>query len=406
MPAYANVNGETVIDGALFVPNVGPWWAEVTFETAPDLSGAVTFSLGPLDLSGTIDPTHDGVFGEQRRSRIIGGGGGWGTLVPAQHYHNDAGVRALAVAQDAARLAGETLGDFNPAADAVGVDYVRESGAASRVLEDVIGGVPWFVDYSGSTIVGERTQSEAATGSYEVLDFNPRENLATVAIDDLSLVGVGSILTEGLDGPLTVFGLEVRVGVDSSRTVAWGGGTAAGRGRLAGALRRIVESVTDDRLFGKYRYRVVSMSGDRVELQAVVARPGLPDILPVSQKPGCAGAHASLAGGSVVLVEFVEGDRTLPLVVAYAGKGEEGHAPTELDLSVATTLRLGSDGASEGVTLGDSHKSWVDAHTHSYTPAVHTGPANTAQTSPPTTGPLPAGIPDPAPATSSRVFAE
>ncbi len=410
--AYANVDGETVIEGVLHVPNVGPWWADVTFEGAPDLSGAVVFNLGPLALSGSIDPTHDGTFGDQRLSRIVAGGGGWGTLVAPQHYHNDGGVRALSVAQDAARAAGETLGDFAPAADVVGVDYVRQSGPASRVLEDVIGGVAWWVGYDGVTRVGARETSEADPADYQILDFDPADKLATIAIDDLSKVGIGSILSETLDAPLTVFELEVRVGVDSSRTTAWGGGDHHTRGRLTGVLRDIVRRAVSDRLYGKYRYRVIQMSGVRVELQAVAQIAGLPDVIPVSMKPGAAGAHAKLTGGSIVIVEFIDGLRTMPIVTAFPGKGEEGHAPDELDLSVVTTLRLGSASASEGVTLGDSHKSWADGHKHGYIDSIGTaGTPTPSITSTPTQspGPPPTGLPvtpDSAPATSIKVLVE
>lgn len=405
MTAYANVDGETVIEGVLHVPNVGPWWADVTFEGAPDLSDAVTFNLGPLALSGTIDARHDGVFGEQRRSRIVGGGGGWGGLVAAQHYHNDGGVRALGVAQDAARLTGETLDEasFSPASASIGVDYVREAGPASRVLEHVIGAVPWHVAYDGQTIVGARPNSEADGEDYEVLGFDPSERLATLAIDDLSAVLVGSILTVGLEAPLTVRELEVRIGVESSRTMAWGGGSEGGRGRLAGLFRGLVEHVGGERLPFKYKYRVVEMDGDRVKLQAVSVSAGLPDVIPVRQKPGVAGAHASLTGGSIVIVEFIEGDHTQPIVTAYAGKGEEGDAPGELDFSVATTLRLGSEGASEGVTLGDSHKSWADGHTHgpgTFETVVGSGGGGGVVTG---TSDAPGSA---SPATSTRVFVE
>ena len=405
MTAYANVDGETVTEATLHVPNVGPWWAEVTFELAPALEGgaAVVLSLGELELRGTVDPNDNGVFGEQRKSRIIGGGGAWGTLLAAQHYHNDAGVRALAVAQDAARLAGESLGTFAPAADTVGLDYVRQAGTASRVLEDVVGAVPWFVDYDGLTQVGARPTAAVDVEAYQVLDADPRENLVTVAVDDLRTVGIGSILSEGLEAPLTVYELEARVTVDASRVTAWGGGSAAGRGRLAGLFLALSAAASRGRLFGRYRYRVVNMAGARVELQAVAAAAGLPDVLPISQRPGVAGAHAKLTGGSIVLVEFIEGDRTMPIVSAFAGKDEEGDAPDELDFSVTSTLRLGSDSASEGVGLGDSLKSYLDAHTHAY---VGGGTASApALTSPPTTAP--AGTPlDPAPSGSGKVKAD
>ncbi len=416
MTAYANVDGHTCIEAVLHVPNVGPWWADVVFEGAPEVSGAVVFALGDLQLHGTVDLSADGTFGEQRRSRIVAGGGGWATLVTAQHYHSEAGVRALGVAQDAARLAGETLGTFAPAVDSIGADYTREAGLASRVLEDVIGGTPWHVDYSGQTIVGTRATAEADAADYQVLDFNPRENLVTLAIDDLETVGIGSILSEGLDNPLTVRELEVRVSVDASRTTAWGGGTAAGRGRLAGLVEGVVRAVTDDRLPYKYRYRVIRMATNRVELQAVALTAGLPDVLPVSMRPGVAGAHAKLVAGSRVLVEFIEGDRTMPVIVGFAGKDDTGHAADELDFSVTTSLRLGGASASEGVTLGTTHKSWADAHKHSYIDSVASGVGVTSTPTPTLTtepaiasGPPPTGLPitpDPAPATSTKVFAE
>lgn len=399
MAAYANVDGESCLHVEFHVPNIGPWWADVIFETSPDVSGAVVLSLGALQLNGTISPSEDGTFGAQRRSRIVGGAGGWATLVPAQHYHSDAGVSALVVAQDAARLAGETLGAFAPEVPSIGIDYVREAGLAARVLEDVIGAVPWFVGYDGVTVVGSRTTTNPTAADYQVLDFDPRENLVSLAIDDLLKVGIGSVLTEGLDAPVTVFELEVIVDPEKSRTTAWAGGSAGGRSRLVDLFRGMVRRSVDGQLFGKYRYRVVKLSGDRVELQAVVQAAGVPDILPISMRPGVAGAHAKLAAGSLVLVEFIEGNRTLPIVTGFAGKGDSGHEPTELDFSVLTTMRLGSGSASEGLTLGDSHKAWADGHTHSQ--GTLTAPSGGGQVTGVSGAPVTT-----APATSGKVFAE
>lgn len=410
MTAFANVDGHTILEGRLIVPNVGPWYAEVTFEGAPEVAGAVTLAIGPLVLSGVIDQRNDGVFGEQRRSRIVGGGGGWGALLPALHYHNDAGVRALSVAQDAARLAGEEIGAFAPASSTVGIDYVRQAGLASRVLEDVIGsGVPWHVDFDGLTNVGERSTSTPDVSTYEVLENDPREALATLAVDDLSSIAIGSVLTRApLVGPVTVHEIEVVIGVDRLRVKAWYGARVAGatatsgaaslsaRGRIAQSLRDIAQRSTDARLFGRYRYRVVQMSGDRVELQAVAAGLGLPDVLPISMRPGVAGAHAVLTGGGIVLVEFVEGDRTLPIVSAFAGKEDVGHAPASLTFDVTSTLLLGSPGATEGVPLGASLKAWLDGHAHTYTP----GGGPLTLTSPPTSAPA---VPDPSPSPSAKV---
>ena len=399
MTAYANVDGETVIEGVVYVPNIGPWWADVVFEGEPDISGAVTLNLGTLALLGTVDDTHDGTFGEQRRTRIVAGGGGWGTLVEPLGYHSDSGVNAREIADDAARIAGEEIDAFSPANASIGIDYVRRAAPAMRVLEDAIGGVPWHVAYDGRTNVGARAIGEVPVEAYEVLDFNPRANLVTIAADDLAPIAIGLTLSQGLDAPVTAFEIEIRIGTDSSRTVVWGGGETVGRGRLARAFAGMVSALTEPaRLFARYRFRVVQMSANRVELQAVAQIAGLPDVLPVSQKPGVAGAHAKLAGGGIVLVEFIEGNPALPVVSAYAGKDEEGHAPAELDFSVGTTLRLGSDAASQGVPFGDSLKSYIDGHAHSYIPD---GTGVAALTSPPSSAPI--FVLDPSPSPSSKV---
>lgn len=374
MTAFCNLDGNTILEATLVVPNVGPWYAAIVFEGAPDVSGAVVLNIGPLQLHGVIDVRNNGVFAEQRRSRVVGGGGGWGSLLPALHYHNDSGVRSLSIAQDAARLAGEEIGTFNPAATQVGIDYVRQAGLASRVLEDVIGGVPWHVGFDGKTNVGARSSSTPDVESYEVLENDPRVNLATLGVDDLSAIQIGATLSRPpLVEPVQVHEIEVLVESSRLRVKAWYGATGDGdtardaphslsaRGRIAQSLRDIANRSTDSKLFGRYRYRVVRMSSDRVELQAVLSATGLPDALPITQRPGVAGAFAKLTPGAIVLVEFVEGDRTLPIVSAFAAKGDGGHAPDELTFDVVSTLFLGGPGASDFVALAPSVDSQFDA---------------------------------------------
>lgn len=347
----ASLDGHRLADARVYVPRAGAWWAEVVFEEAPDVSGVATLALGGLELRCTIDARYDGTQGLQRRSRVVGGAGSWGSLLPPKTYHNDLGVRARTIAEDAAREAGEELADFAPSAERVGPAYVRQAGPASRALEDVIGTAAWWVGYDGRTRIGERPTVEAEPGSYEVLDYDPAARLVTLTADDLGAVQIGSVLAERLDAPQTVAELDVHVTPDHVRIVAWTGEGTAQRGRLAGALRRIIERSTDRRLHGLYRYRVVRMSGDRAELQAVRRAGGLPDLLPISAWPGIAGAHAELTPGAEVLVQFVEGDRTQPIVSHFAGKDGTGWAPVELVLTASSRVRLGGtvEGANERV---------------------------------------------------------
>lgn len=374
MTALATVAGHPAIRVRLHVPPLGPWWADVELESAPDVSGRVTLALGALELSGTIDASHDGTHAEARSLRIVAGAGGWGTLLPAKAYHNDAQIRALTVAADAAREAGEELAiGFSPAAERIGIDYVRQAGPAARVLEDVIGGAAWWVDYDGVTQVGERSTSDASPDDYEVLEHEPAEHIITLAVDDLTTIGIGSVLSERLDAPQTVREIEIEYGAESFRVKAWTGGEDGGYGRLDRALRSVVARYTDGRLFGSWRYRVVQMSSDRVDLQAVRRGAGLPDVLPVSMWPGIAGAHAALTPGAEVLVEFIEGDRTMPIITHFAGKDGVGWSPVTLTFDATTLIKLGQN-AAQFVALANlvndrlsTIATKFDAHTHAET---------------------------------------
>jgi hypothetical protein len=346
--AFATVNGNRITLAKLIVANVGPWFAELDLETDPELSGSVTITLGELVLRGTVISQQDGTFGLQRKCRVVGGAGGWGTALKPKAYHNDAGIKAQLVAADAARDAGETLGSFVPVAERIGVDYVRgHNQLAASVLEQVSGRTAWWVGYDGVTNVGPRPATPLADSAYEVLAFDPRSRIATLATDDPGSIRVGSVISERLDGPQTVREIELTLSGGKFRVTAWCGGSEAEAGRLGELFRSIARRATDVQLIGKYRYRVVSMASDgRVELQAVRKGADLPDVRPISQWPGVAGAHAELTPGAEVLVEFIEGDRSMPIVTGYAGKGGAGFVPV--------SLTLGGDAGDDAARKGDA----------------------------------------------------
>lgn len=356
---FARVDEHALRSARVHVPARGPWWADVVFDEAPDVAGRVSLWLGALELVGTIQEAHDGVTGLERRSRIVAGAGGWGTLLAAKGYHNDAQIRALTVAQDAAREAGETLTDFAPATERIGVDYVRQAGPASRVLEDVIGGAAWWVGYDGQTRVGERSSGEA-TG-YELLEVDPAAHVATLAADELDGLRIGTTIDgDQLDEPQTIRELAIEVTEEGVRARAWFGADDGGHGRIARALRSVVARFGDSRLFGLWAYRVIRTNVDRVELQPVDRGLGLPELIPVSMWPGVAGAHAELAAGAEVLVQFVNGQRTRPVVTHFAGKDGTGWTPAESILSASSKLRLGSESATEAGVLGNAQNSALD----------------------------------------------
>jgi hypothetical protein len=182
-----------------------------------------------------------------------------------------------------------------------------------------------------------------------------------LAVDDVRAVGIGSILSERLDAAQTVRELEIDVSVQGVRVKAWCGGSASTASRLTGAIRAIIASATDGKIYGLRKYRVTQMSADRVELQVVRRDAGLPDILPISMWPGLAGAHAALTPGAEVLVEFIDGEPTDPVITHFAGKGGAGFVPVSLAISVSSLLKLGDESATDFVALASKVDAAVNA---------------------------------------------
>lgn len=332
--AATTVGGFATTRLLLHVPHSGPWIVEADMAGDEPLSGRVVVQLLGSELIGTVQPTASGTFGLQRKVRIIAGAGGWQNRIPAKAYHNDAGVKASQVAQDAAAACGETLGTFEPVSARLGSDWVRTDlpgSTAASALEAAAGGLRWWVDYAGVTQVGARPQLTPVAGSYEVLSFDPRAGRAEIAIDALSAVSVGSLLTERLDAPARVAAFELLVEQGKTRLTAW---CAEDAGVTEGAdlLVKLIERVIARKLLGVYRYRVVSLVGDRLQLQAVTKAHGVPDLPVVSMWPGLAGSHATLALGTQVLIQFEAGDRAVPLVTGFVGRGGPFDVPEMLEL--------------------------------------------------------------------------
>lgn len=346
--SVVTANGYPLVAVELHVPHRGAWWARIEFVDAPEIEDSVEVAIDELLLTGTIVPERGGTHGAHRSALIFAGAAGWGTEVQPQHYRSDTGVRAVLVAMDAARAAGETLGTFEPANERLGPHYVRQGGLARRVLEDTIGDVLWWLDYEGVTrVAADRPEVEATTDNYRVLDYDPLERIATLEIQDPRGVVIGSLLDEGLDESQTVRELDLRASAAGLRMQVW---TGQGRCGLADSQAAAVHRrYSDGHLWGSWRYRVTRMTGDKIDARPVLHAHGLPELVAVEMSPGVPGCDVEVPDGLEVLVAFVEGDRSLPRVVAFAGHDQASWTPTRLTLD-ADEVELG-DGATNEVAL-------------------------------------------------------
>jgi hypothetical protein len=194
---FASLNGSLRVTAAkLAAPYAGVWVVDVTADGVGATSGAATVRVGSLELVGTVDPRRSGVYRSETRLRIVGGARGWRSVVKARPYHNDAGLKRSRLVQDVANDCGETV--VLPAGldmPTMGVDFVRESARASRILEQLLGpSLAWRVGLDGVTRIGAPEASEVGKG-VELVAYDPRTGLATLSLDGAGLTW-GTVLRD------------------------------------------------------------------------------------------------------------------------------------------------------------------------------------------------------------------
>jgi hypothetical protein len=361
---FATLNGQRVIAAHVHVPGFGAWVADVALDdqAASPPTGQVTLVVGDLTLTGTVLPAASGTFNQKGWYRIIAGAGRWSTILPSKGYHNDAGMKASLVINDVAREAGETIGTFTDAT-LQGVDFVRQAGPASRIFVEALGnGINWWVDYAGTTQVGMRATSTPAAGAdYDLIEYHPDSRIAVFATETPSVLTIGAMITNPrLVAPVTIRELDISLTATSLRVSAWvdeAGQVGPFDTRILRALRALVrETFPMVDYLAPARYRVISMDNGRANLQAVNPLRGMPDTTLVRLAPGMAGETAELTPGSTVLVQFIEGDPSLPVITAYATPDDNAFRPVSWSIDAPKVLlgKLATSGSGIPVArIGD-----------------------------------------------------
>lgn len=184
MTLFAEVSGARIVMGAIVVPEVGTWSADLTLEKEVELAGAVNVKLAGLELAGVV--YRAGTYAGRTMARIAGGKArGWWNLIAPKGYSNPAGVKLSLVLGDAAREIGE----------AVRVESDRVLGPHfARMGDPALGGkLPacrllnllassWWVEPSGSAVVGTRASSPIAS-AFELVSLDRAKGLAVIATE-------------------------------------------------------------------------------------------------------------------------------------------------------------------------------------------------------------------------------
>jgi hypothetical protein len=147
-----------------------------------------------------------------------------------------------------------------------------------------------------------------------------------LAADDLADI-VPGVVFEGR----AAVDVEHHVTAGKTRSVLWSAGRVPEASRQLGALKALVQLLTPElRYRGVWEYRIVSQSGERLDLQPTRSTLGLPDLQRVRVRPGVPGCSADHKLGATCLVSFVNCDPGRPVVVGFEDADGAGFEPDML----------------------------------------------------------------------------
>lgn len=338
--------GKQITSSRVVIPSWGLWYQDVAIDGEFNLTGAQSSTINDLTLSGTI--LSGGAATGRSFFRVVGGAAGWGKTVKKKSYANDAGVKLSKVLSDVASEVGETI-DLSTvdSSASVGTTWTRPEQAASKVLEQVAPS-NWYVGTDGITRIGKRTPSDLTV---KVTFTSPLDRAAgevEISTETIATI-VPGLMIDGLKAVDVVH--EVEDG--KLRTSIYGERSTSTNSRRLDAWRTLLDQLDPNRAFrATWEYRLVTKSGNRVNLQPVLTSSGMPDLSNVKIRPGLAGSKSSLALGCVVLVTFVNGSPNKPQVTSVEDADGGGFLPLTTSIDAQTTVNLG--GASSPVArLGD-----------------------------------------------------
>lgn len=339
------------------IPAWGCWFAEVALDGEHSLTGVQTLKLADIALTGTI--ISGGPQQGRTMYRIVGGKGGWGRTLKRRAYANDAGVKLVTVLQDAAAEAGEVLGDVSQDTR-IGPAYVRPAGLASASLQE-LASQGWYVDETGTTRIGSRPATAFTETATRTQPLDKARGKIVLAAEKIASIVPGVVIDN-----MTVVDVAHEISAGGGlRTTVWGSTTPS----TLNSLALLLAQLDPNRLYrGVTEYRVVSQSGNRLDLQPIRVSLGLPELERVPVRPGTSGMACEPALGSRVLVGFVDSDPTRPYVAGFEDEDGEGYEPLKIRIqSSDITMAEGVLGAARmtdaiqagpfsGVIVGGSTK--------------------------------------------------
>lgn len=184
--AFMTLNGGPVDRGVLTLPRSGVWVADLVVELASPPGGSALISLGgdsSMLFAGTV--IRAGVSRGAVIVRVLGGGAGLRTVLPARGYR---GVTLQLPLTELLTAAGETLSAFSDPA-VLGVllpswsRFATSAGVALQALLDTVPLAGWRVASDGTVWVGIERWPPTLLDKYVLIKDDPQHARQEIASD-------------------------------------------------------------------------------------------------------------------------------------------------------------------------------------------------------------------------------
>lgn len=322
------LNAFRVLSARLVIPWRGVWFADLVLDpddarlAAPILSAPTPaiLTIGLFPMRGTIDVRGSGTFATKAAARIVGGNGGWDKSVPAQHFYLPSGTLLSTLVYAATAPLVLEPPPLDPLPQLFGKNFVRTAGPASAIFRDR----DWHVDPTTGVAIVAPWIPLPLDPTAIISDFDIGQERAQVISDGPIFPGTILLDTRFNGSTFTVRDVEQTFNADGSNAECWCSSNASSR--LTSAFTQAVRAAADTPHLKTYRYRFVAPIANQLVLQAIT--PGAPDLNPVDQWAGLAGASAKILPGTEIIVGFTGDNPPQPYLVSFSPLG----APLEIDL--------------------------------------------------------------------------
>lgn len=353
---FADLNGHRIISGSITIPYYGTWSGDVVLALSDQLTNPAVVTFADITLTGAI--WRQFAFTSSRSARLVGGAGGWSQPVPAIAYNNPGGVAMSMVLGDVAALVGETI---KIAQDAVvGPTFVREAAPAARTLRQ-LAGINWWVDPSGITQIGPRTNLTPITTDFQATEYSGGKGQFKIATEHPADWMPGRTFsnevvttTQTIDTVTHTFTNDGqhRLEVLASPTTVSGD-------RMLANLRQIIRAEFPQLTYGAiYEYAIQAVAADGSTADAVPTSTALPlpQQIKIPLRSGLLGEAVVAKIGVRCRVVFINADPTRPAVIGADGPPGTSTIDATQTMNIApsaTAVVIGA-GSAYAARVGDT----------------------------------------------------